>query len=147
MRSPDSHLDFDMELAQKQSQENPVYYVQYAHARICSIMRQAERAGILLKNPDEVNLRLLCLPEELELLRKVAEFPNEISMAAATLSPHRIARYVLDLAGMFHSYYNHHRVLNEEENLRDARMVLMEAIRRVVKNSLGVLGVSAPERM
>lgn len=147
MRSPDSHLDFDMELAQKQSQENPVYYVQYAHARICSIMRQAERAGILLKNPDEVNLRLLCLPEELELLRKVAEFPNEISMAAATLSPHRIARYVLDLAGMFHSYYNHHRVLNEEENLRDARMVLMEAIRRVVKNSLSVLGVSAPERM
>ncbi len=147
MRSPDSHLDFDMELAKKESQENPVYYVQYAHARICSIMRQARAAGVDLKPLEEVNLRLLNLPEEKELLRKVAEFPNEIETAAKTLSPHRVARYVLDLAGMFHSYYNHYRVLNEEESLRDARLILVEVVRRVIKNSLLALGVSAPERM
>lgn len=147
MRSPDSHLDFDMELAKKESQENPVYYVQYAYARICSIMRQAESAGITVKPPGSINTRLLCEPDELALLRKVADFPNEIQAAALTLSPHRIARYVLDLAGMFHSYYNHFRVLNEQEELRDARLVLVEIIRRTIKNSLKVLGVSAPERM
>lgn len=147
MRSPDSHLDFDLELARKETQDNPVFYVQYAHARICSILRQAESAGIDLKDPAGINPRLLCEPGELELLRKVAEFPNEILAAASTLSPHRIARYVLDLAGMFHSYYNHYRVLNEREELRDARLVLMEIIRRTIKNSLNLLGVTAPERM
>jgi len=147
IRSPDSHLDFDLELAKKESQENPVYYVQYAHARICSIIRQAESAGIKLQHPAKINFRLLKEPQELDLLRKVAEFPNEILAAADTLSPHRIARYVLDLAGMFHSYYNHFRVLNEREELRDARLVLVEIVRRTIKNSLNALGVSAPERM
>ncbi|MGI6488367.1 MAG: arginine--tRNA ligase [Syntrophomonadaceae bacterium] len=147
MRSADSHLDFDLELAKQESQENPVYYVQYAHARICSILRQAQASGIEIKSPDQVDVRRLAADEELALLRKVADFPNEILTAAETMGPHRIARYVLELAGMFHSYYNHYRVLNEEAELRDARLILMEIIRRTIKKALNILGVSAPERM
>ena len=146
MRSADSHLDFDLELAKQESQENPVYYVQYAHARICSILRQAQASGIEIKSPDQVDVRRLAAEEELALLRKVADFPNEILTAAETMGPHRIARYVLELAGMLHSYYNHYRVLNEEAELRDARLILMEIIRRTIKGS-ECSGVSAPERM
>jgi len=148
MRSPDSHLDFDLELAKKESQENPVYYVQYSHARICSIFRQAEAAGISL--PDDIrtiDTTLLKEEEELALLRKIADFPEEISIAARTLAPHRIARYVLDLAGLFHSFYNHHRVLNDNPDLQAARLLLMYITRITIKNSLDVLGVSSPQRM
>lgn len=146
MRSPDSHLDFDMELAKQQSQENPVYYVQYAHARIMSIFRQAQAAGAVIKKPNEINFSILG-PEELQLLRKIADFPEEVDIAARTLAPHRIARYVLDLAGLFHSFYNHHRVLNEDKSIQDARLVIMESTRIVIKNALDILGVSAPEQM
>lgn len=146
MRSPDSHLDFDMELAKQQSQENPVYYVQYAHARIMSIFRQAQAAGAEIKSPDAIDFSILG-PEELLLLRKIADFPEEVAIAARTLAPHRIARYVLDLAGLFHSFYNHHRVLNEDKALQDARLVIMESTRITIKNALDLLGVSAPEQM
>lgn len=147
MRSPDSHLDFDMELAKQQNQENPVYYVQYAHARICSIFRQASAAGVSLGEADLINTSRLNEEEELVLLRKLADFPEEIMIAARTLAPHRIARYVLDLAGLFHSFYNHHRVLNEDQELQDARLLLMTATRFTIKNALQVLGVTAPEQM
>jgi arginyl-tRNA synthetase len=147
MRSPDSHLDFDMELAKQKSQENPVYYVQYAHARICSIFRQAAAMGISLRPIGEINVKLLQENEEIELLRKIADFPEEIAIASRTLAPHRIARYLLDLAGMFHSYYNHFRVINNDKELEQARLVLMEITRITIKNALDILGVSAPEHM
>jgi arginyl-tRNA synthetase len=147
MRSPDSHLDFDLELARQKSQENPVYYVQYAHARICSIFRQAGAAGIAMPLVNDIDCRVLREDEELLLLRKIADFPEEISIAARTLAPQRIARYVLDLAGLFHSFYNHHRVLNENRSLQDARLLLMHITRTTVKNALDILGVSAPEQM
>jgi arginyl-tRNA synthetase len=146
MRSPDSHLDFDMELARKKNQDNPVYYVQYAHARIMSIFRQAKATGIEVKPPEKVDFSLLGA-EELGLLRKIADFPEEIMVAARTLAPHRIARYVLELSGLFHSYYNHNRVLGEDIALRDARLTLLEVVRITIKNALDIIGVSAPEQM
>ncbi|HHV15026.1 MAG TPA: arginine--tRNA ligase [Gelria sp.] len=147
MRSPDSHLDFDLELAKQQNQENPVYYVQYAHARICSIFRQAEAAGVRMSGIAEIDPSLLQEEEELALLRKIADFPEEISVAARTMAPQRIARYVLELAGLFHSFYNHHRVLCQDQRLQNARLLLMHVTRITIKNSLKVLGVSSPERM
>lgn len=147
MRSPDSHLDFDLELAKEQSLENPVYYVQYAHARICSIFRQAAAAGIALPPLEEINVHLLNTGEEREILRKIADFPEEINVAARTLSPHRIARYALDLAALLHSYYNHYRVLNVESDLQAARLLMMQVTRTTIQNALGILGVTAPEQM
>lgn len=146
MRSPESHLDFDMELAKQQSQENPVYYVQYAHARIMSIFRQARAAGVEIPQPEQVDYTRLG-EEEMQIVRKIADFPEEIAIAARNLAPHRIARYVLDLAGLFHSFYNHQRVLNEDKTLQDARLILMESVRITLKNALDILGVSAPEQM
>ncbi len=147
MRSPDSHLDFDMQLAKEKSQENPVYYVQYAHARICSIFRQAAAAGVKMASVEEIDSTLLNSKEEIDLLRRIADFPDEILIAARTLSPHRIARYVLDVAGLFHSFYNHHRVLTNDEPLQNARLLLMQVTQITLKNALDTLGVSAPEQM
>lgn len=147
MRSPDSHLDFDLELAKQKSLENPVYYVQYAHARICSVFRQAAAYNVDLPSVDEVDAALLNEEDELALLRKIAEFPEEIAIAARTVAPHRMARYVLDLAGLFHSYYNHHRVLNVDPELQKARLLLLMVTRITIQNGLGILGVSAPEQM
>ena len=147
MRSPDSHLDFDLELAKKEGQENPVYYAQYAHARICSILRQSQAQGIVFPQVKDTNLHVLKEPEELELLRKLAEFPEEVGVAARALAPQRIPHYVLDLAGLLHSFYNHHRVLIDDTELRDARLILMQAVRITVKNALTMIGVTAPDRM
>jgi arginyl-tRNA synthetase len=147
MRSPDSHLDFDLELARRQNQENPVYYVQYAHARMCSIFRQAEAAGITMPPVGELDLTLLAEPEEIALLRAIAQFPEEISIAARTMAPQRIARYALELAGLFHSFYNRHRVLNDNQELQNARLLLIYVTRQTLKNALNTLGVSAPEHM
>jgi arginyl-tRNA synthetase len=147
MRSPDSHLDFDLELAKQENQENPVYYVQYAHARICSIFRQAEAAGIKMGKITEIDPGLLKEEEELAILRKIADFPEEIGIAARNMAPQRIARYVQDLAGLFHSFYNHHRVLHQDKALQNARLLLMYITRITIKNALDILGVNAPERM
>jgi len=147
MRSPDSHLDFDLDLAKEESQDNPVDYVQYAHARICSIFRQAEAAQESLGDIASADPALLVEEEESLLLRKIADFPEENVIAARTMAPHRIARYVLDLAGLFHSFYNHHRVLGVDPELQAARLLLMYITRITIKNSLDVLGVNAPERM
>jgi len=146
MRSPDSQMDFDLDLAKQRSQDNPVYYVQYAHARIQSIFRQARAAGFEIKSAAEVDYKVLG-PEEMQILRRIADFPQEISVAAHTMAPQRIARYLLDLAGLFHSFYNHQRVLNENRPLQDARLVLMETIRITIKNGLRIIGVSAPDQM
>jgi arginyl-tRNA synthetase len=147
MRSADSHLDFDLDLARTQSNDNPVYYVQYAHARICSIFRQLAEQGRQMPDPAGVNLELLREEAELALARHLADFPEEVALAARQLAPHRIARYVHEVAGLLHSFYNVHRVITEDVELSNARLLLMEATRVVLRNALGLLGVSAPDKM
>lgn len=148
MRDPDSTVEFDLDLAKSESSDNPVYYVQYAHARMCSILRQAEELGYQYSGiPSQEELLLLDSTEERELLKKLADLPSEISVAARLREPHRMARYVLDLASLFHSFYNSQRVLVEDENLRKARLALIRSTKQVVANVLGILGVTAPERM
>ncbi|SHK50783.1 arginine--tRNA ligase [Desulforamulus aeronauticus] len=147
MRSPDSHLDFDLDLAKSESNDNPVFYIQYAHARICSILRQLQEQGRQVPKVEQINASLLTEQAELELLRKLAEFPSEITSAAELKSPHRIARYLHDLAGLFHSFYNSHRVITDNEDLSQARLVLVDCVRIVLRNALGLLGLTAPEKM
>lgn len=147
MRSADTHLDFDLELAVEKSNENPVFYVQYAHARICSILNQIVEMGISIPAIDSINLTLLKEEAEIDLMRKLAELPEEVTKAARTIEPTRITRYVLDVATLFHSFYNSCRVLVEDESLMMARIALIEATRIVIKNVLDLLGISAPERM
>ncbi|EHL05033.1 arginyl-tRNA synthetase [Desulfitobacterium sp. LBE] len=148
MRDPDSTVEFDLDLAKAESSDNPVYYVQYAHARLCSILRQAAEQGYTTAGmPQEKDLKRLQSNEERELLKKIAELPNEIEVAARLTEPHRLARYVLDLAGLFHSFYNSQRVLVDEEGLREARLGLVRSTKQVLANVLGILGVTAPERM
>lgn len=147
MRSMDSHLDFDMDLAISTSNENPVFYVQYAHARICSIFRQAEEQGIKVLAPSEVNLSKLTAEHEFDLLRKIGELPQEVEIAADSFAPHRLVRYVYELSGMFHSYYKAERVITEDSEQTAARLVLLGSVRTVIVNVLGMIGVSAPESM
>ncbi len=144
MRSPDSHLDFDLDLAKAESSENPVYYVQYAHARINSILK-ANPQGELAK--EKVDLSLLKEEAELDLMRKIADLPEEIVGAAVNSEPHRLTRYAHELASLFHSFYNSCRVLTDEEELRKARLLLVDAARITLRNVLTMIGVSAPERM
>ena len=145
MRSIDSQLDFDLDLAKKQSSENPVYYIQYAHARICSIFRQAEEVG--LKLPAAPNFNLMATPAEIDLVNKIFEYPDEVEKAAAEFAPQRIARYVYDLAAQFHSFYRDCRILGVEENLAQARLALVKITAHTIKHALGLLGVSAPTSM
>lgn len=147
MRSPDSHLDFDMDLAKSESTENPIYYIQYAYARICSIFRQLEERGGAVPLAGSCNLALLKEPAELELMRKLVDFPTEISEAAVNLEPHRLARYAHELAGLFHSFYNSHRVMIDDRELQNARIVLVKSVQTVVKRVLELLGLTAPESM
>ena len=145
MRSLDSQLDFDLDLATKKSNENPVYYIQYAHARISSIFRQADEAGIAVR--DGAELELLTDETEIALIKKIAAYPEEIARAAAEFAPQRIARYSHELAGAFHSFYNKCRIVGQEPPLASARLALVLATGRVIRHSLSVLGVSAPEKM
>ena len=142
-----SHLDFDLDLAVSQSNENPVFYVQYAHARICSMIKLLEAEGIKVPPISEAKLELLDKPEEKELIKKLAELPQEVALAAETLEPSRLTRYVLDVAGLFHSFYNACRVKGEEKELAEARLFLVNATGTVIRNVLSVLSISAPERM
>ena len=145
MRNPDSHLDFDLDLAKEQSSDNPVYYVQYAHARINSILKATGKA---VPKAAECDLTLLKDEAELELIRKIANLPTEVAYAAEQLEPYRMARYATELATLFHSFYNSCRVINEDnEALTNARLVLVNAARITLRNVLTMLGVSAPERM
>jgi len=147
MRSMDSHLDFDMDLAVSKSNENPVFYVQYAHARICSIFRQAEEQGVTVRNWTEVDLTRLTAEQELDLLRKVGELPETIAEAARIYAPHAIIRYVYELASQFHSYYKAERVITEDAEQSQARLQLLAAIRIAIANALALVGVSAPDKM
>ncbi len=147
MRSADTVFDFDLELAKKQTDENPVYYIQYAHARICSILRQAEERGVPFPGAQRADLTVLGEPAELELIRKLASLPDEIREAATTYEPHRLTRYAIDLAILFHQFYTVCRVLGDDPALTAARLVVVEASRWTLRNVLTLLGVSAPERM
>ena len=147
MRSADSHLDFDLDLAVKQSNENPVFYVQYAHARICSILRQMEAEGITAEEIKGANPHLLKEEQELDLLHRLAELPGEIEIAAQNLEPSRMTRYVLDVASFLHSFYNACRVRVEDQELMKARLLLILCTRQVIYNVLSLLGISSPEKM
>ncbi len=147
MRSMDSHLDFDMDLAISTSNENPVFYVQYAHARICSIFRQAEEAGIKLNDLSAVDYNKLNTEAEFDLLRKMGELPLETTEAAQQYAPHRLIRYVYELASQLHSYYRAERVITEDAAQSLARLALLGAVRTTIANVLRLVGVSAPERM
>ncbi len=146
-RTSDSHLEFDLDLAKQQSAENPVYYVQYAHARISSIFRQAAHQGIAVPGASEVELTLLSLPEEIELIRKLSELPQLLAGAAMASEPHRLTAYTQNLAAMFHKYYHRHRVISDDKALTAARLILVYAIGAVLRNVLKLLGISAPEQM
>ncbi|MBW2558498.1 MAG: arginine--tRNA ligase [Deltaproteobacteria bacterium] len=147
MRRSNSHLDFDLELAKVQSSENPVYYVQYAHARISSIMRLASEQGYQMPVYSEIKPDLLTTVEECELIKIINTFPEMVEGSARTLEPHRIPYYINDLASKFHSFYNKHKVVSDNVELTKARLFLIKSTGTVIRNALRLLGVSAPERM
>jgi arginyl-tRNA synthetase len=147
MRRSDSHLDFDLELAKRQSNENPVYYVQYAHARICSILAMAQEKGYQVSAFGDTDVGRLTLAEEVALIKDISRFPEVVAGASQTLEPHRLTFYLNDLAGVFHNYYNKHRVVSPDDDLTKARLLLMKSVRTVIRSALGLLGVSAPEQM
>jgi arginyl-tRNA synthetase len=144
LRKSDQHLDFDLDLAKSQTNENPVYYIQYAHARICSVMGQWGGDQATLADAD---LNLLDNPRELALANQLAQFREVIESAARDLAPHMIAFYLKDLAGEFHAWYNAERMLVDDVSLRDARVALAAAVRQTIRNGMAVLGVSCPESM
>ncbi len=145
MRSIDSQLDFDLDLAVKKSNDNPVFYVQYAHARICSIMRQVAEAGITVQGKG--NYKLLTEPVEVDLIKKLGEYPEMLAEAAKERAVQQVAHYVYELAGLFHSAYNQCRILGVNEELQQARLAMVMAVGHVVRHALSILGVSAPEKM
>ena len=147
MRRSDSQLDFDLELAKRQSSDNPVYYVQYAHARVCSIKRNAQEQGVALPKQGAVDLSSLILPEELLLAKHLARYPETVVGAAQSCEPHRIVYYLQELAAQFHSYYNRQRILVEDPATTQARLYLIDGVSTVLANALNLLGVDAPERM
>ncbi len=147
MRNAGSHFDFDLDLAVEQSNNNPVFYVQYAHARICSIIRLLEETGKKVKPADEINREILVKEEELNLLHQIAELPDEIKAAAETLEPSKLTRYSVELANAFHSFYNECHVNIEDEDLSNARLKLIDCARTALANVLELLKVEAPEKM
>ena len=146
LRKPDQHMDFDLDLAKSQSSDNPVYYVQYAHARICSVFRQLADKNIAVDLPN-ANPELLVEARESDLLQKLSIYPEVVESAARNYEPHQVAYYVRELANDFHTYYNAHPFIAAEDDLRLARLSLIDATRIVLANALALLGVSAPERM
>ncbi len=146
MRSSDSHLDFDMDLAVSRSNENPVYYIQYAHARVCSMLRQGEEKGYSFE--EDVDLSYINSEKEFDLLKKLGEFPEAVDDAALTLSTHRMTNYLFELASALHSFYNAERVLDDEQPEQSkARYKLMKAVQQTLENGTKLIGVSAPEKM
>lgn len=147
MRKPDSQLVFDIDLAKQQSLDNPVYYVQYAHARICSIFENAAERGFGIPDAGVALLDRLTGADELVLIKKLASFPETVEGSASACEPQRIANYLQELAGLFHTFYNRNRVITEDADLTGARLLLLKSVRQTLRNALGLLGISAPERM
>lgn len=147
LREPNSHFDFDLELAAKESSENPVYYVQYAHARICSILKKAEEQGVTLEAPDDDALLLLNSEEEKELIRHMSALTGEIVSAAKAYDPAKITHYVVELATLFHKFYNAQRVMVDDKKLMMARLYLCTAVKNIIKNVLTMLKITTPDVM
>ncbi|MEW8683570.1 MAG: DALR anticodon-binding domain-containing protein, partial [Candidatus Thiodiazotropha endolucinida] len=148
MRKCEQHMDFDLDLAKSQSNDNPVYYVQYAHARICSVFQQAAEQSISVEDdPTAVDYALLSESHEQALITSLAKYPEIVEAAALHEEPHQLTHYLRDLANDFHTYYNAHKFLIPDTALRNARLQLILATRQVVRNGLNLLGVSAPEKM
>ncbi|HYT58441.1 MAG TPA: arginine--tRNA ligase [Verrucomicrobiae bacterium] len=147
MRKSDSHLDFDLDLAKQQSSDNPVFYVQYAHARVASIFEQASKNGLEIGSHAIVSVERLGLAEELELIRKMIQFNDVLEQSVLELEPHRVVFYLLDLAGEFHRYYNRYRVISEDSDLSRARLLLVENVQKTIRRGLDILGVGAPLKM
>lgn len=149
MRKADSHLDFDLELAKKKSSENPVFYVQYAHARISSIFEQARHAGLRVDDLmlRDVEMERLALAEEIDLIKRVAQFTEVVEESVKELEPHRVVFYLLELAGEFHRYYNRFRVISDDLALSRARLLLVRNVQKVIRKGLFLLGVEAPLKM
>ena len=146
MRSSDTHMDFDLDLAVSESNENPVYYAQYAHARICSILRSGEEQG--LTADQNADFSLISAEKEIELLKKLGEFPQAVGEAALKRVPHRVTNYIMELASTFHSFYNAEKVLDSEQPERTkARLALIKTVQITLRNALALIGVSAPEKM
>ena len=147
-RAPNAHLTFDIDLALSRSNDNPVYYIQYAHARVCSVQRKLkDRGATLTLDADTLALERLGEAQEAQLLKQLARFPEIVQRAGENAQPQQIASYLRELAGEFHAYYNAHKVLVEDETLRAARLALSEGVRQVIANGLELLGVSAPRAM
>jgi arginyl-tRNA synthetase len=149
-RRSDSPLDFDLDVAKMQSNDNPVYYVQYAHARLCSIFEVAKERGVPCEGFNQGNvprLELLTQPQEIEIMKMLGEYPEVLATSARSLEPHLIPYYLHELVSLFHSYYNQNRILGEDPELTQARLYLATAVREVIRNALELLGVSAPQKM
>ena len=146
-RRPDAQLEFDLEVAKQQNSDNPVYYVQYAHARLASVFRQAAAQGITIEALEHERLSLLTLPEESAILKLLANYPELLEGAARTLEPHRITYFLTDLAAQLHSYYYKHRFISDDAGLTQARFWLVSSVKTVLVHGLGILGVEAPETM
>ncbi|MEK6601630.1 MAG: arginine--tRNA ligase, partial [Candidatus Binatota bacterium] len=149
MRKADSHLDFDLELAKKESSENPVFYVQYAHARIASIFEQARHAGLRVDDLmlRDVEMERLALAEEIDLIKRVAQFTEVVEESVKELEPHRVVFYLLELAGEFHRYYNRFRVISDDLALSRARLLLVRNVQKIIRKGLFLLGIEAPLKM
>ena len=145
MRSMNSHLDFDLNLASDQSDSNPVFYLQYAYARICNIIKHGENNSLSLN--EKYNQSILCHNDELKLLKHIVLFPDLVETASKTLEPQNIATYLQDLAGLFHRFYSKCRVISDDSELSKARLNLINAVKITLENGLKVLGISAPEKM
>lgn len=147
LREPNSHFDFDLDLAVSQTSQNPVYYVQYAHARICSVLKKMNEEGIEIKNLDKAALNVLTAPEEQEMIKHLATLPNVINEAAKAYDPAKVTKYVIDLATMYHKFYNNCRIMGEDESVMQARLSLSLAVKQVIKNILDMLKITCPESM
>ena len=146
-RHYESPLDFDLELAKKKTNDNPVYYVQYVHARISSIERKGRERGVAVDDIGPADAAVITEPEEIQLIKAMARYPEVLAHGAKSMEPHRVTFYLMELAQAFHAYYNKHRVLDEDENLTRGRLYLVLAVQKVIRNGLHLLGVSAPESM
>ena len=147
LREPNSHFDFDLDLAVSQTSQNPVYYVQYAHARICSVLKKMNEEGIEVKSLDKAALSVLTAPEEQEMIKHLATLPNVINEAAKAYDPAKVTKYVIDLATMYHKFYNNCRIMGEDESVMQARLSLSLAVKQVIKNILDMLKITYPESM
>jgi arginyl-tRNA synthetase len=147
MRSSDAHLDFDLELAKQETSDNPVFYIQYAHARICSIFRGAEEKDIKFSGNGSIDLSLLVEDEEFSIIKTILAFPEVVEKSALALEVHRISHYLLDLVSRFHGYYSRHRVISDDVSLTLARLYLLDGLRITIRNGFDLMGISVPEKM